>query len=284
MAPNLAPTITDYEQMIAALRWHIDEGCADLWLDEPGGLKRAQKAALQQSPSSQTQVPQKSPVAAPSSLGASEAVLEAERLASEARTLDELRTALAGFSGLPVKDTAMNMVFADGRAGARVMVIGEAPDGDEDREGKPFVGQNGQLLDKMLAAIGLERHAENLEEAVYISNVLNWRPPGNRTPTAAEIAISLPFIERHIQLAEPKVLFLLGHLPVRALLQTKESVSRMRGKSHEYSPRTKVLHQDGASPLTVIPCYHPAFLLRNPALKRAAWHDLLMLKDFLKSE
>ncbi len=163
------------------------------------------------------------------------------------------------------------MVFADGNPQAKVMLVGEAPGADEDRAGKPFVGVNGQLLDRMLASIGLSR-----EENVYISNLINWRPPGNRSPSDAEVALSLPFIQRHIELANPAILVLSGGVAAKALLQTSQGITRLRGKWMEYK-------SDGmAAPIPVLATFHPAYLLRSPAQKGLAWQDLLKLKERIK--
>jgi uracil-DNA glycosylase family 4 len=184
-------------------------------------------------------------------------------------TLAALRAAMEAFEACPLKATAMHLVFADGNPRARVMLVGEAPGADEDRQGKPFVGLSGQLLDRMLTAIGLDR------ETVYISNILPWRPPGNRTPTAQEVAQCLPFIQRHIALVQPQVLVLLGGIAVKALLETQAGITRIRGQ-------WQTLTVPGlATPLPVLPTYHPAFLLRAPLQKRFAWRDLLALKQFL---
>ena len=184
-------------------------------------------------------------------------------------TLAELQRALEAFEACPLKASAMHLVFADGNPRAEVMLVGEAPGADEDRQGKPFVGLSGQLLDRMLAAIGLDR------DTVYISNILPWRPPGNRTPTALEVAQCLPFIQRHIELVQPRVLVLLGGVAVKALLDGNMGITRVRGQ-------WQTLQLPGlAAPLPVLPTYHPAFLLRSPLQKRFVWRDLLALRAFL---
>ena len=198
----------------------------------------------------------------------------ARDLAQSATTLEELAEAMRGFDGSPLKLSARSMVFCDGLAGARLMVIGEAPGGDEDRIGKPFVGRAGQLLDRMLAAIGMSRTAPAPEDAAYITNILPWRPPGNRTPTQDEVTLFLPFIERHIELAKPDFIFSIGNTPTKTLLDTTTGIKRMRGHW--------VRHQ--ASGLPLLPSFHPAFLLRSPADKRLAWRDLLALRAALDGE
>ncbi|MET0546851.1 MAG: uracil-DNA glycosylase [Caulobacterales bacterium] len=198
---------------------------------------------------------------------AAEAVAEAQKVAAACTTLAELKKAIADFAGVSLRATAKQSVFADGVAGAAVMVVGEAPGRDEDEQGKPFVGAAGQLLDKMLASIGLTR-AEN----VYISNILNWRPPGNRQPTQTEILISMPFIERHIALAAPKILILAGGVSAKALLRTEDGIMRLRGR------KTRYVSTDGAFELPAFPIFHPSYLLRRPQEKRLAWADLLAIE------
>lgn len=204
--------------------------------------------------------------------GAIESMEEARTLAAAAQTLEELRAAIDSFKGLAIKRTATQMVFSDGNPQARVMFVGEAPGADEDRLGRPFVGVSGQLLDKMLASIGLSR-----EENAYISNVINWRPPGNRAPDDAEIALSLPFIRRHIELVNPAVVVFVGGVSAKALLETSQGITRLRGKWTEWT--TPALVQ----PIPAICMFHPAYLLRSPQQKSLAWADLLSLKNKLRT-
>src|SRR5690625_1827172 len=199
---------------------------------------------------------------------------DARALAESAETLSELAEIMRDWSGSPLREAARNLVFADGLPGARVMVIGEVPGAEEDRQGKPFVGRAGQLLDRMLAAIGLSRTAPAPEEAVYISNILPWRPPGNRTPTPAETLQFLPFMERHIELARPDIIMTFGNTPARALLNSTTGIKRLRGQWARHGP----------SGLPVMPCLHPAYLLRTPADKKLAWADLLALRRALDGE
>ncbi len=186
--------------------------------------------------------------------------------AGAAATLAALRDALAGFDQCALKRTATQLVFADGAEDARIMFIGEAPGAEEDRVGRPFVGPAGQLLDRMMASIGLDRGK------VRIVNVVPWRPPGNRTPSETEIAQCLPFLHRHIALVRPAVVVLLGAVAVRALVGGKEGITRLRGKWREI----EVPGLEGG--LRALPTYHPAFLLRQPEAKRLAWADLLELR------
>jgi uracil-DNA glycosylase len=178
---------------------------------------------------------------------------------------------MAGFEGCALKHTASNLVFSDGNPEADVMFVGEAPGADEDRQGKPFVGVSGQLLDRMLGAIGMDR------ESVYISNILPWRPPGNRKPSPAEIMSCLPFIARHIELIKPKVLILVGGTSASSLLDTKEGITRLRGRWVSY----KVGTGENIQEIPTMPIFHPAYLLRQPALKREAWKDIRAIRDRL---
>lgn len=211
------------------------------------------------------------PMAPASQVG--DAPKAAREAAAAATTLEALRVAIDGFDGCPLKITATNTVFADGVVGAPIMLVGEAPGADEDREGKPFVGLSGQLLDRMLESIGLSR-AEN----VYISNILPWRPPGNRQPTQGEMAICLPFIRRHIELAAPKILVFVGGTSAKALLDRKEGITRLRGKWHTWPAAGSGPGEQEGESIPAIAMYHPAFLLRSPAQKAHAWKDLLALR------
>jgi uracil-DNA glycosylase family 4 len=190
---------------------------------------------------------------------------DGHKLAAEAHDLAALRSALDGFDGCPLKATATQLVFARGNPESRVMVIGEAPGRDEDAQGAPFVGKAGQLLDRMLAAIGLD------ETSAYITNVVFWRPPGNRKPTDAEIEACRPFAERHIELVRPEVLVLAGGISTQAMLRTSSGIMSTRGRWMDYAL------PDG-SKVPALPMYHPAFLLRRPQEKAKSWADLLSLK------
>ncbi len=189
----------------------------------------------------------------------------AAHIAAGCATLAELRTALDGFDGLPLKQAASCTVFADGNPEAAVMCIGEAPGQEEDRQGLPFVGPSGRLLDRMLGSIGLDRGS------AYIANVVPWRPPANRKPTPDEVAVCLPFLSRHIELVDPQVLILLGGAAATAVLAKADGINRLRGKWFEFNspglPR----------PIPALATFHPAYLLRTPEAKREAWRDLLMV-------
>ncbi|HEY4164399.1 MAG TPA: uracil-DNA glycosylase [Dongiaceae bacterium] len=194
------------------------------------------------------------------------AIENARDSARQAADLEALRGALARFDGISLRKTATNLVFADGNPQAKVMLVGEAPGADEDRQGLPFVGVSGQLLDRMMAATGLDR------TTFYITNVCFWRPPGNRKPTEAELAAQQPFVIRHIELVRPKLLVLVGGSSAQMLLGTTEGITRLRGRWFEY-------RSDGLErPIPAIPIFHPAYLLRQPELKREAWRDLLKLR------
>ena len=194
------------------------------------------------------------------------AIESARDSARNAQSLEELKAALARYDGVSLRKTATNLVFADGNPKAEIMLVGEAPGADEDRQGLPFVGVSGQLLDRMMAAIGYDR------TTFYITNVCFWRPPGNRKPTEAELAAQQPFVLRHIELVRPKVLVLVGGSSAQMLLGTTEGITRLRGKWFDY--RSDGLDQ----PIPALPIFHPAYLLRQPELKREAWRDLLKLR------
>jgi DNA polymerase len=196
-------------------------------------------------------------------------IMLARELAQSARSLEELRAHLASFDGCNLKFTAKNLVFSDGNPDADLMLVGEAPGRDEDIEGRPFVGRSGQLLDRMLAAIGIDR------TSAYIANVIPWRPPGNRTPTPQETEICRPFIERQIELVRPKLLVTLGGPSAKVLLKTTEGVLRLRGNWRKHVTAAGV-------EIPTMPTLHPAYLLRTPAHKKLAWRDFLEVKAKLR--
>jgi len=195
------------------------------------------------------------------------AVMAARAAAQSAKSLDELRALLEAFEGCMLRATATQLVFADGNPAARVMFVGEAPGRDEDIAGLPFVGRSGKLLDRMIEAIELDR------TQVYIANIVPWRPPGNRTPTPHESAICLPFIRRQIELADPDILVCLGQPSTQTLLETKEGITRTRGRWLKFDT--------GSREIRALATYHPAFLLRSPLQKRLAWRDFLAIKKAL---
>ena len=195
------------------------------------------------------------------------AIMAAREAARSAPNLEALRDILDHFEGCGLRATASRLVFGDGNPTARVVLIGEAPGREEDLEGRPFVGRSGKLLDRMLAAIGLDR------TSVYIANIVPWRPPGNRTPTPQETAICLPFILRQIELVNPDILVCLGNPSTQTLLGTKEGITKTRGRWFKFDT--------GSREIRAIPTYHPAFLLRSPLQKRFAWRDFLAIKKAL---
>lgn len=201
--------------------------------------------------------------------GISAQVQETEKLAGSAKTLEELKEVIQNYEGLTVKKTALNMVFCDGNPKAKVMLVGEAPGAEEDKQGKPFVGQSGQLLRKIFKFAGFDI------DHIYISNVLNWRPPGNRTPTPQEIAIARPFIQRHIELVNPEIVVMVGGTSCKALIDTKEGITKLRGKWYDLD------FVDSNAKVKATAIYHPAYLMRSPSRKKDVWQDVLTLKDYI---
>src|SRR3954454_1536141 len=201
-------------------------------------------------------------------LGTEAAILSAREAARTTPTLDALRALLENFDGCALKATATRLVFTDGNPQARIMFVGEAPGREEDLEGLPFVGRSGKLLDRMIAAIGLDR------TSAYIANVIPWRPPGNRTPTPQETQICLPFIQRQIELVNPDVLVTLGNPSPQTLLETREGIMKSRGKWLDYDTGTRIIR--------AIATFHPAYLLRSPSYKRMAWQDLRAIAKALE--
>jgi uracil-DNA glycosylase len=273
--PASPPKVDDRDAAIALLRWYVEMGADEAIAAEPANRfapppAPAVVASASARPPSPPQ-PQAAPAVAaapPKALTESlaEAAQSARRLAASAESVAALAALVAGFDGCGLKHTATNTVFADGNSAAPVMIIGEGPGADEDRIGRPFVGRAGQLLDKMLAAIRLDR------QGVLITNVVYWRPPGNRTPTTAEIASCLPFVLRHIALVRPKILVLAGGTATGALLPGGQGITRLRGRWFD-------LEIAGlAEPVPTLPMFHPSFLLRTPERKREAWRDLLALR------
>lgn len=279
-------TIAEQIAYFTALQWHVDQGIDEVLADTPGQqmveptrdrIIQGHNSVNEYSPPSnhqQTFAP--NPEQPPSAPFQGTPVLreEAAKCAGAASTLEELQTALAGFEGLAIRKTATHLVFGDGNPLAPVMLIGDAPETDEDRLGRPFVGASGQLLDKILSSAGLNRNATGPAESLYITNVINWRPPGNRSPSPQEIEISLPFVERHIALVRPQLLILCGGVAAKALLGTEENISRLRGRWHNYTPRTPGLE---AQPIPTLCTYHPSYLLRTPSQKKAVWSDMIAL-------
>jgi DNA polymerase len=262
--------------LASVLRWYVDAGVDETIGDAPVDryVTLAAVAAAPVTPALKPAAPTAMavprapvPVAAAPMASASSA-----HLAQECKTLDDLKAAVSSYTGCALKTFATNTVFADGNPQARVMVIGEAPGEDEDRQGKPFVGVSGKLLDRMLGSIGLDR-ATN----AYITNIVFWRPPGNRKPTAEEIVLCMPFVQRHIELLDPAALLLVGGPSASTILANPVGITKLRGKWHDYE-------SPGLSrPIPAMATFHPAYLLRSPNQKRLAWRDLLVFKQKLDS-
>jgi DNA polymerase len=268
----------DNATLAALLRWYVDMGVdvvvegatRDRFADF--ALEAAKVAQIAPSPvasKAETRPAAPGPRTSAAALAIADAAASARELAAGATTLDELRDLAAAFEGCALKRTATQLVFSDGAPGSRVMLVGEAPGADEDRQGRPFVGRAGQLLDRMLASIGLDR------TSVYIANAVPWRPPGNRTPTPQETAVCLPFIRRQIELSNPDILVCLGAASTQTLLGVKEGITRARGVWRNYAL------SDGGRTIPALPTLHPAYLLRTPSAKRAAWADLRALRKAL---
>lgn len=266
-APTQTAVLSD--SLLALLRWYADMGVDLAVGEEPRDyLAHAGPQAAPLVAPAPVVAPSPPPAPVPPRQAASAPSIEnlardAARAAAAAATLDELRAELERFEGCGLKTTATQLVFGDGRAGAQVMFVGEAPGADEDRQGVPFVGRAGRLLNRMLAAIGLAR------EDVYISNIVPWRPPGNRTPSSLETAACLPFTKRQIELVGPKALVCLGAPSAQTLLGIKEGITRARGRWLSY--------QNGDATIRAMAMLHPAYLLRQPAQKALAWRDLRLL-------
>ena len=268
-----------HEALHAILDFYVEAG-VDLALDE-APHNRFAEVAIPAAPPARTaerpsplvpaaaaSPPPTRPLPAIAALPPDEAAALARERAREAPSLEALEEILGHFDGCALKFSARNLVFSDGNPQSRVMLVGEAPGGEEDRAGKPFMGRSGQLLDRMLASIGLDR------TQVYIANIVPWRPPGNRTPTPQEIAICKPFIERQIELASPEFMLCLGGPSAQNLLDTKEGILRARGRWSTYKT------VDGRQ-IRTLPTLHPAYLLRQPLQKRLGWRDFQALRRAL---
>jgi DNA polymerase len=264
---------TDREELLAALNWQIEAGADEAIGNAPiNRLAPPRRASpIPATPAPTAPAAHAKPAPTPALVSNDASLASARTLATGAGTLEELRAALGVFEGCALKQTAMNLVFADGNPKAKLMVIGEGPGAEEDRQGLPFVGVSGQLLDRMLACIGLDR------TKAYITNVLFWRPPGNRTPTPSEIAACLPFVERHIELVDPDYLLLVGGISAKTLLGRGEGILKLRGRWAHYQ------HVGMARPIPAMASLHPAYLLRQPAQKRLAWRDFLALQAAMRS-
>jgi len=266
VTPENAPTV---QQLLA---FYLEAGVDCALAEEP--IDRLSDSELISAASRPAQPPTARPAGAipvartEAGPGTEAAILSAREAARTAPTLDALRALLENFDGCALKATATRLVFADGNPQARIMFVGEAPGREEDLEGLPFVGRSGKLLDRMIAAIGLDR------TSAYIANVIPWRPPGNRTPTPQETQICLPFIQRQIELVNPDVLVTLGNPSTQILLETREGIMKTRGRWFDYNTGTRVIR--------AIATFHPAYLLRSPGYKRMAWQDLRAIAKALE--
>jgi uracil-DNA glycosylase len=266
MTPDRTPTVHEL------LAFYLEAGVDCALMDEPVNRVSddSATAAREQPPSPPVRT---APAAKPISYGDAApapdvAIQSAREAARTAPSLEVLRAMLEQFDGCALKSTATRLVFADGNPLARVMFVGEAPGREEDIEGLPFVGRSGQLLNRMIAAIRLDR------SKAYIANVIPWRPPGNRTPTPQETQICLPFIQRQIELVNPDVLVTLGNPSTQTLLSTREGIMKTRGRWFDYDTGTRTIK--------AIATFHPAYLLRSPSYKRLAWQDLRAIAKALE--
>jgi uracil-DNA glycosylase len=270
--PEPAPTL---KQLLA---FYLEAGVDCALTDEPvnrlaepdavpaaAPREMAAPHAVREIPAATPPIPRSETAVAPEA-----AINSAREAARTAPTLEALRALLENFGGCALKHTATRLVFADGNPQARIMFVGEAPGRDEDIEGLPFVGRSGKLLDRMIAAIGLDR------SKAYIANVIPWRPPGNRTPTPQETQICLPFIQRQIELVNPDVLVTLGNPSTQTLLQTREGIMKTRGRWFDYDTGTRTIR--------AIATFHPAYLLRSPSYKRMSWQDLRAIAKALENK
>ncbi len=251
----------------ALLEWYLEAGVDEAIDSQPVNRMQPIAAPEEAPPVAVTSAPSTNPLHhSPAS-----AMASSRAIADQCHTLADLEAAIRAFDGCAIKKTASKTVFADGNPNARIMIIGEAPGAQEDIQGIPFCGPSGMLLDRMLASIGLDR------TSVYISNTVFWRPPGNRQPSPEETATCLPFVEKHIALVNPNLLLLAGGVATLTLLRNDQSMSRLRGKTYQY---TNGYIQ---TPVSTMVTYHPSYLLRSPQQKRLAWQDMLMIKRFLSS-
>jgi DNA polymerase len=262
---------------LAVLRWLLEAGADEAVMEAPADRLNSPAPAAEIAfarPRPAPSPPAPKPHAAAAAIAAAQVSLStapgaARALAASCTNLAELKAAVESFDGCELKRHCANTVFADGSPEGRVMLIGESPGADEDKKGLPFVGRAGQLLDRMLNAIGLDR------SRVYITNLLLWRPPNNRDPSPEESATCLPFLTRHIELAEPEVMILLGAVSARNVLGLSEGIMRLRGRWGVY--------QSAGRAIPVMPTLHPAYLLRQPSAKRLAWRDLLAVREKMDS-
>jgi uracil-DNA glycosylase len=256
-------SMTKNQKLVETLRWYQEMGIDIAVSEHPANHTAPMRTIPNKAPLKQTSSGNP-PLVTPKTLPSPPINL------SNVHNLEDLRKTLASFEGCALKKTATNLVFADGNPKAKVMLVGEAPGADEDRQGLPFVGVSGQLLDRMLATIGLDR------TSVYITNIVPWRPPGNRQPTPQEIGVCRPFVAKHIALINPDILVLVGGVAMKTLFNTNDGIMRLRGTWQTYNDPENNLS------IKAIATYHPSFLLRSPGQKAQSWQDFLMIKRALK--
>jgi len=260
----------EYLSMVDVLRWYLDSGVEETICDVP--QNRFNKPVLKEVTVAQNSIAKTASTAIQQFPAEAEALLQhACEIAAAASSIEELNDALLNYGGCPLKKTATNLVFGDGTPKAKIVLIGEGPGAEEDRSGQPFIGPSGQLLDKMLASIGLDR------DKVFLSNIVFWRPPGNRTPTSQEINLCMPFVERLMELIDPEILVVLGGSAAKSMLAETSGVSRLRGKWYNYSTPNL------SRPVHATVMFPPGYLLNSPIHKREAWQDLLMIRNKLES-
>ncbi|MCF6214554.1 MAG: uracil-DNA glycosylase [Emcibacter sp.] len=275
---NDMPNHIEEGDILSLLQWYMDSGVDETIDDLPQDWFELSRSLTQKttpkspSPTGQSGIiPKKIAPLASKMVSIEHIVQDAARLAASCNSLSELNDVIKSFNGCSLKNIATNTVFSDGNPDSDIMVIGEAPGVDEDRYGKAIIGKNGQMLDRMFKAIGLSR-----ENDFYLTNILPWRPPGNRKALAEEITICLPFIRRHIELFNPKTLILLGGISANSLINSDLGITRLRGKWLEYDLCGKTI--------PVRPLFHPAYLLKQPKAKADTWKDLLEIKAKIGEE
>jgi DNA polymerase len=279
MPPQLSLAVLDW-YAAAGVDVCVDDFPADRYAETQQQIqaakdKLAQNLAASRGDSKRGGAPQ--PVAASAPIIQEAALLQSARTAaSQANSLQELQQAMQAYDGCSLKITATQIVFADGNPDSSIAIVGEAPGQEEDRRGLPFVGRSGQLLDKMLASIGVTR------ENAYILNTVPWRPPGNRKPSDSEVALMEPFLHRHIALLQPKILLLVGGLAGKTLLQSHAGITRQRGSWGQYQYNVPEDAENPVRRIPALPIFHPAYLLRTPAQKKLAWQDLLAFRQKLQ--
>jgi len=267
---------------VAALAWLVEMGADEVIGENPVNRLTALAEMSQPQMATAVQAPQPRPLPSIGGGGAvqpkpsaTDSVQDARAIAARCMSLEEIAAALAKFDACPLRKTATNLCLSDGNARSHVLVIGEAPGNEEDLQGKPFVGRSGQLLDRMLAAIGLNRHAEDPAHAVLITNTIFWRPPGNRKPTEAETAMCMPFVWRIIEIMQPRLILCAGATPSQRMMNLTDGILKLRGRWFDIAV--------GDTKIPLLATLHPAYLLRQPVQKRLAWRDLLSLRERLDS-